>query len=186
MQKRTLRISLLGAIALALVGCSHAQQTTETNSTTPPPTTAAPTTTAPTVNANTPSPQAAPANENVNASAANTNTAEATTNAAASDTNTTAAAPTPQVREIAVTAKQFTFNPSTIEVNEGDTVKLSITSVDVVHGFSIPEFDVNTTLRPNQTSTVEFVANKKGTFTFACSVVCGSGHGGMKGTLVVK
>jgi cytochrome c oxidase subunit 2 len=34
--------------------------------------------------------------------------------------------------------------------------------------------------------TVEFVADKAGTFTFSCSVYCGKGHRGMKGELVVS
>lgn len=94
--------------------------------------------------------------------------------------------PAPQVRTFDITARQFQFEPSTIEVNEGDTVKLTVTSIDVVHGFSIPAFNVNMTLRPNQTSTAEFVANKKGAFTFSCSVVCGADHSTMQGTLIVK
>lgn len=97
--------------------------------------------------------------------------------------NTTLA---PQIRTITMTARQFSFEPSSIEVNEGDTVKLSVTSVDTTHGFRLPEFGVSLTLRPNQTSTAEFVANKKGTFPFSCSVVCGAGHNDMNGTLTVK
>ena len=75
---------------------------------------------------------------------------------------------------------------SEIKVNEGDTVKLTITSIDVAHGFAITAFGVNSRLNPGQTTTVEFVADKKGTFTFFCSVKCGTGHPGMKGTLIVE
>jgi heme/copper-type cytochrome/quinol oxidase subunit 2 len=34
--------------------------------------------------------------------------------------------------------------------------------------------------------TVEFVADKPGAFSFACAEYCGSGHGRMKGRLVVN
>ena len=83
-------------------------------------------------------------------------------------------------------AQQFEFTPATITVNQGDTVVLNLTSSDVPHGFSLPQFNVSETITPGKTTTVEFVADTTGTFTFACSLVCGSGHAGMSGTLVVK
>lgn len=85
-----------------------------------------------------------------------------------------------------ISAKQWEFQPPTITVGEGDNVTLNITSQDVTHGFSIPDFNVNATLKPGEKTVVKFKASKKGTFTFACSVVCGAGHSRMKGTLVVE
>ena len=95
-------------------------------------------------------------------------------------------APTGEIKEFEITAKQFSFEPNVITVNKGDRVKLKVTSADVTHGFSINEFGVTQNLEPGKTATVEFVADKSGTFPFYCSVVCGSGHSGMKGQLVVK
>lgn len=94
--------------------------------------------------------------------------------------------PATQVRRFDMTAKQWEFEPSTITVNEGDTVRLNITSIDVAHGFGLNVFGVNERLEPGQTTNIEFIADKKGTFTFTCNVFCGSGHGGMKGSLIVK
>lgn len=85
-----------------------------------------------------------------------------------------------------IKAKQWEFEPAAITVKKGQKVQLKISSVDVTHGFSLPEFKVRVNLEPGQTQTVEFVASQAGTFTFSCSVFCGDGHGGMKGTLVVK
>ncbi|MBS3126603.1 cupredoxin domain-containing protein [Candidatus Woesearchaeota archaeon] len=90
------------------------------------------------------------------------------------------------VKEFAMTAKRWEFTPSSITVNKGDTVKLTITSEDVTHGFNLPEFGVNAQLQPGKTIAVEFVADKTGTFSFFCSVFCGTGHSGMRGTLIVK
>lgn len=92
---------------------------------------------------------------------------------------------TPAVREFTVTAKQFAFDPAVIIVRKGERVRLHITSVDVTHGFALPDFGVNVDLQPNQTKTVEFIASKVGTFSFFCSVFCGSGHSAMRGTLQV-
>jgi len=90
------------------------------------------------------------------------------------------------IKEFSIVAKQWQFSPSKIEVNEGDSVVLNVRSVDVAHGIAIPAFGVNEYLSPGQTVRMEFVANKKGTFTFSCSVSCGVGHTGMIGKLIVK
>lgn len=95
-------------------------------------------------------------------------------------------APPQEVKSFTMEAKQFEFIPSIITVNEGDLVKLAVTSSDVDHGLAIPAFGVREALSPGKLVNVEFVADKKGTFEFFCSVSCGSGHGGMRGTLVVK
>lgn len=93
---------------------------------------------------------------------------------------------TPAVRTFDVTAEQWTFTPSTIKVNEGDTVVINVTSNDVDHGFKITEFGVDAYLKPGITTTVQFVADQKGTFSFFCSVSCGLGHANMSGTLIVE
>ena len=90
------------------------------------------------------------------------------------------------VKEFTMTAKQWTFDPAVITVKQGDKVKLKIKSVDVTHGFALPDFNVKVDLVPNKEETVEFVADKKGEFTFFCSVLCGDGHRDMKGKLVVE
>lgn len=89
-------------------------------------------------------------------------------------------------REFAMTAKQFVFEPAVIEVNKGDRVKLVVTSTDVPHGISIPEYGINERLDPGRPVTIEFTADKEGTFTTFCSVFCGSGHSNMKGKIIVK
>lgn len=96
------------------------------------------------------------------------------------------AAPALSVKEFDITAKQFEFIPSTIAVKKGDKVRLNVKSIDVAHGFSIPEFKVEESIKPGTTKTIEFVADKAGEFTFFCSVYCGTGHSGMKGKLIVE
>jgi len=91
-----------------------------------------------------------------------------------------------EVREFSIVAKNWEFDPAEITVNKGDTVRLLITSVDVDHGFAIPEFGVSEKLSPGEEVTVEFVADKTGEFTFFCNVFCGSGHQEMRGRLIVQ
>lgn len=90
------------------------------------------------------------------------------------------------INEFNITAKRFEFIPNQIVVNKGDHVRLRLTSVDVTHGFAIPEYDISQMLSPGQEEVVDFVADTPGSFRFFCSVPCGSGHSAMQGTLVVN
>ena len=83
-------------------------------------------------------------------------------------------------------ARQWEFEPSVIEVNKEDTIRINLTSTDVAHGFAIREYDIDRRVEPNETINIEFIADKEGTFTFYCSVFCGAGHGRMKGTMIVR
>lgn len=95
----------------------------------------------------------------------------------------TASAP----RVIEVTAKRFTFEPSAIEVTEGDRVRLVVKSGDGVHGLQIRKFRVNKLVpRGGQPVTIDFVASAPGTYEILCSEECGDGHESMKGSLIVK
>ncbi len=85
-----------------------------------------------------------------------------------------------------VTAKQFTFEPNTIVVDRNTKVILRIKSIGTTHGFRLDAYNINVTLEPNVTRTVEFVASQQGTFTFNCSVFCGFGHPGMSGQIEIR
>ena len=91
------------------------------------------------------------------------------------------------VKTIDVTASRFQFDPATISVTEGDSVRLRLRSADRSHAFAIKAFRVKTLIpKGGETVTVEFVADQAGTFAFTCSEYCGTGHSAMKGTLVVR
>jgi len=87
---------------------------------------------------------------------------------------------------ISMKARKWEFEPSTITVKKGDKVKLLITSEDVKHGFKLTDFNINEDIEPGKTTTIEFTADKIGTFSFVCSVFCGSGHSNMEGKLIVE
>lgn len=94
--------------------------------------------------------------------------------------------PTPETAgiDIMVTAKFAAFDPSTITVAKGQKVKLTITSTDAPHTFTIDELGINVAVGTGQTVTKEFTVEKAGTFAFYCAV---PGHrgAGMEGTLKV-
>jgi len=90
------------------------------------------------------------------------------------------------IRIVEVKASQYKFEPDPIEVKLGEKVRLVVTSTDVAHGLAIDEFKINLSVSPQETKTVEFTADKKGTFHAYCNVYCGSGHGHMHASLIVK
>lgn len=90
------------------------------------------------------------------------------------------------IREIRITAKQFSFTPDVITLKLNENVRFRITSEDVTHGFSLPEFNINEVIEPGKETVVDFHSSKKGRFTFLCSVQCGTGHSGMRGSIVIK
>lgn len=90
-------------------------------------------------------------------------------------------------RTIEVTASRFRFEPTAIEVEEGERVLFLLRSSDGTHGFAIKGYDVKTKIpKGGEIVRVELVASKAGRFEIACSEYCGSGHRRMKGTLLVK
>jgi cytochrome c oxidase subunit 2 len=93
----------------------------------------------------------------------------------------------PAVREVEVVAEKFKFTPERIEVNQGDLVRVTVRSADVTHGWEIKAFDVDAYARKGgRPETVEFVADRAGSFEITCSEYCGRGHKRMKGVLVVN
>ncbi|MEK7507779.1 MAG: plastocyanin/azurin family copper-binding protein [Patescibacteria group bacterium] len=88
-------------------------------------------------------------------------------------------------KEFTVNGQNFSFEPSTITVKKGDEVKITLTSGDMMHDLKIDELGVATKiLRAGEEDSVEFIADKIGTFEYYCSV--GNHRAmGMKGILTV-
>ncbi len=96
-----------------------------------------------------------------------------------------AAATHPATRVVRMEASQFSYSPSVVTVNRGDTVTLELVSTDVVHGLSVDGYGVSVEADPGQTKTVTFIANRTGSFRFRCNVTCGAMHPFMIGRLNV-
>lgn len=91
-----------------------------------------------------------------------------------------------EVKEFNIIAKQWSFEPSIIEVNKGDRVILNIQSIDVAHGIYISQFKIGVTFNPGEKKEISFIADKVGEFNFFCNVPCGMGHGNMNGKIIVN
>lgn len=90
------------------------------------------------------------------------------------------------VKEFTVEGSNFSFTPSSLTVNEGDTVRITFKNTGGMHDFVIDEFSTRTeVIQGGEEETIEFVADKAGSYEFYCSV--GSHRAmGMMGTLVVQ
>jgi len=103
---------------------------------------------------------------------------------------------------IELVAKKYEYSPSPVHVKAGTKVQLKITAVDHDHGFTIvaepdgvkPGSKAGLVfaspqecwqLKKGETTTIEFLAQASGRYTFKCCHTCGLGHRGMKSELVV-
>jgi cytochrome c oxidase subunit 2 len=87
---------------------------------------------------------------------------------------------------IKITAKRFEYNPNVITIKAGVPVILEFTSLDRIHGFTVPDLGgIRATIEPGKTTQVRIVAPKAGTYEFHCDIFCGDGHEGMTGKIIV-
>ncbi|WML46306.1 Sec-dependent nitrous-oxide reductase [Neobacillus sp. PS3-40] len=80
--------------------------------------------------------------------------------------------------------------PDEINVNQGDHVFIHLTNIDfdedITHGFAINQYDLDMEVQPGQTNTLEFTADKAGTFPLYCTNFCSALHQEMNGYFLVK
>jgi cytochrome c oxidase subunit 2 len=91
----------------------------------------------------------------------------------------------PVTHQVAMSADQFAFDPPVLHVNQGDRVLITLQATDVVHGFYLDGYGIETRVEPGIAQQVEFTADKTGKYRYRCSVSCGALHPFMIGELVV-
>jgi cytochrome c oxidase subunit 2 len=69
-------------------------------------------------------------------------------------------------------------------VPAGRSVRLTMTSRDVIHSFFVPDFRVKQDLVPGRYTTVWFKALKPGVHEILCAEYCGTDHSTMRGEVV--
>src|SRR5438046_702985 len=95
-----------------------------------------------------------------------------------------AQAPEPQV--VKLRAERFHFTPREFRIKAGEPVVLEFSSIDFVHGFSMPELSVRADLPPGTVTRVRLTADKPGTYDFLCDNFCGEGHETMHGRMIAQ
>ncbi len=109
----------------------------------------------------------------------------------------------PEERRFTITAHQYAYDPSTIQVNRGDRVRIQLVSTDVTHGFYLEGYDLDAKVRREDPTfwvrqpskkgeeyepvqEISFIANHPGKFRYRCSITCGYMHPFMNGVLIVR
>ena len=89
-----------------------------------------------------------------------------------------------------MTAMRSHFTPDIVRVKKGDHVVMHVTNIetakDATHGFAIPGHNVQASLDPGEVVTVEFDAERTGSFGFYCTEFCSALHLEMQGWLLVE
>src|SRR5713101_3151078 len=81
----------------------------------------------------------------------------------------------PPEKVIKITAKRFDYTPGNLTLKKDEPVILEFTTLDVLMGFNLPDFNLRADIVPDKVTRVRFVPDKTGTFTFLCDVFCGEG-----------
>ena len=76
-------------------------------------------------------------------------------------------------------ATQYDFVPYCVTVPTGTPVKFRLTSADVVHGFLLPDTNVNTMVVPGFVAEVDTSFAEPGDYMMPCHEFCGLGHHAM-------
>lgn len=90
-----------------------------------------------------------------------------------------------ETKEFTIGESNFKLNPSTIRVNKGDTVKITVVNEGGTHNLFVEDYNERTDIVSGGSRVLEFVADKTGTFDMWCEV---GGHRGlgMEGQLIVQ
>ena len=89
-------------------------------------------------------------------------------------------------RVVRIKVKRFEYLPKEITLKKGVPVVLELESLDVPHGFNLPDLGVRADVLPGRTARVRIVPEQAGRFAFHCDIFCGTGHEELEGAIVVK
>jgi nitrous-oxide reductase len=82
------------------------------------------------------------------------------------------------------------YTPEHVNIKKGDHVVWHLTNLeqtrDATHGFAVPGYNINLSLEPGKTETIEFDADMSGTFAFYCTEFCSALHLEMMGYMLVE
>jgi heme/copper-type cytochrome/quinol oxidase subunit 2 len=88
--------------------------------------------------------------------------------------------------EFAVAARRYAFEPATLEVHQGDLIRITLRTEDIPHSFVIDALRVARRVTPEHAVTLEMFADQAGVFPFYCNLTLEDGCREMRGRLVVR
>lgn len=91
----------------------------------------------------------------------------------------------PEGGDAYLVARLWSFWPI-LELKNGKTYRLHLSSMDYNHGFSLQPANINIQIVPGYEHVVTVTPNQSGTYSVVCNEFCGIGHHTMVGTIYVK
>jgi heme/copper-type cytochrome/quinol oxidase subunit 2 len=88
-------------------------------------------------------------------------------------------------RSFAVAARKYAFEPARLEANLDDLVRVTLSSRDIAHSFTIDAYRIAKRVGGGQTVTFEFRADQPGSFRIYCNLKQDERCREMHGELVV-
>ncbi|HEV8260014.1 MAG TPA: cupredoxin domain-containing protein [Burkholderiales bacterium] len=89
-------------------------------------------------------------------------------------------------RIVAIKVKRFEYSPKEVTLKKGVPVVLQLSSLDVPHGFNLPDLNVRADVIPGKPAKLRIVPQQTGRFVFHCDIFCGTGHEELEGAIVVE
>lgn len=101
-------------------------------------------------------------------------------------TPTPTATTEPVIKEFTVVGTPFKFDPAEIKVKQGDKIRITFKNELGMHNLTIKDLNIaSKTIQKGEQDTIEFIADKIGTFEYNCSVPTHT-EKGMLGSLIVE
>jgi heme/copper-type cytochrome/quinol oxidase subunit 2 len=88
-------------------------------------------------------------------------------------------------RRFTVSAHKYAFSPARIEVRQDDLVRVTFSTDDIPHSFTIDKYRIAKRVEPGRPIVFEFRADQPGRFPIYCNLTADEGCKKMIGELVV-
>jgi cytochrome c oxidase subunit II len=88
-------------------------------------------------------------------------------------------------RRVTVSAHKFAFSPARVDVRQDDLVRVTFSTEDIPHSFTIDKYRIAKRVEPGKPIVFEFRADQTGRFPIYCNLTADDGCRKMIGELVV-
>jgi heme/copper-type cytochrome/quinol oxidase subunit 2 len=88
-------------------------------------------------------------------------------------------------RAVTVAAHKYAFSPARLEVRQDDLVRVTFSTDDIPHSFTIDKYRIAKRVEPGKPIVFEFRADQPGRFPIYCNLATDDGCRKMIGELVV-
>ena len=89
-------------------------------------------------------------------------------------------------RSFAVSAHKYDFSPARIEVQQDDLVRVTFSTTDIPHSFTVDKYRIAKRVEPGKPIVFEFRADQPGRFPIYCNLAADERCKEMIGELVVR